>query len=64
MAAKGGENPELQVTDHGSDIACMQTGRGRKKYIGLGGKKIPPYFFQVDDYKRQQSRFRELDAKL
>lgn len=32
MAAKGrgGENPELQVTDHGSDTACMQTGRGGK----------------------------------
>lgn len=33
---EGGKNPELQVTDHGSDTACMQTGRGRKKnYIGL-----------------------------
>lgn len=30
---KGGENPELQVTDHGSDTACMQTGRGRKKKL-------------------------------
>lgn len=27
---KGGENPELQVTDHGSDTACMQTVRGGK----------------------------------
>lgn len=26
---EGGKNPELQVTDHGSDTACMQTGRGR-----------------------------------
>lgn len=45
MAAKGGENPELQVTDHGSDIACMQTGRGRKKIHWLGGKKDPSVLF-------------------
>lgn len=37
-----GKNPELQVTDHGSRIACMQTGRGRKKYTrNEGGGALP-----------------------
>lgn len=40
MAAKGrGKNPELQVTDRGSDTACMQTGRGRKNITSARGAK-------------------------
>lgn len=57
---KGGKNPELQVTDHGSDTACMQTGRGRKK-IALPWKKkkrkkIHLTFLKSTTNKREQIR--------
>lgn len=59
----GGRNPELQVTDHGSDTACMhaskQTGRGRKRKIHWlwirgeerGERSAAHTFLKVDDTK-------------
>lgn len=54
---EGGKNPELQVTDHGSDTARMQTGRGRKIHR-LRAKKV---HFQKSTAKREQTRFREYE---
>lgn len=44
---EGGKNPELQVTDHGSDTARMQTGRGGKIYsFRAGGEERKEVYFK------------------